>query len=83
MKITLKLYAMLGEYLPGPSRDNTAEIDIPEDLCVTALIEQLGIPPAMAHLVLINGVYVEPEMRPLQTLQPGDALAIWPPVGGG
>jgi len=83
MKITIKLYAMLGEYLPGPSSDNTAEMEIPEDQTVSRLIEQFGIPPAMAHLVLINGVYVEPEERLERRLQPGDALAIWPPVGGG
>jgi len=83
MNITIKLYAMLGEYLPVPSRDNTAGMDIPDDLSVTALIAQLGIPPAMAHLVLINGVYIEPEARLQRRFQPGDALAIWPPVAGG
>ena len=83
MNITIKLYAMLGEYLPVPSRDNTAGMDIPDDLSVAGLIERLGIPPAMAHLVLINGVYVEPEARAERRLEPGDALAIWPPVAGG
>jgi len=83
MNITIKLYAMLGDYLPGKSRDNIAEIDIPEDQTVAGLIEQIGIPPAMAHLVLINGVYVEPGARATQRLSPADALAIWPPVAGG
>jgi len=83
MNITIKLYAMLGDYLPGPSSNNATEIDIPEDQTVSSLIEQLGIPPAMAHLVLINGVYVEPGERGARILQAGDALAIWPPVAGG
>jgi len=83
MNITIKLYAMLGDYLPAPSRDHTTGLDVPDDLSVAGLIEQLGIPPAMAHLVLINGVYVEPEARQGRRLQPGDVLAIWPPVAGG
>ncbi len=83
MNITLKLYAMLGDYLPAPSRDHTTVMEIPDDLSVAGLIDRLGIPPAMAHLVLINGVYIEPGERPERRLQPGDALAIWPPVAGG
>jgi molybdopterin converting factor small subunit len=33
--------------------------------------------------VLVNGTYVEPAQRLTRRLQPGDTLAIWPPIAGG
>ena len=34
-------------------------------------------------LVLVNGVFVTPGQFATRVLEPGDVLAIWPPVGGG
>ena len=42
-----------------------------------------GLPDKMVHLVLVNGRYIAPEHRATEVLQPGDALAIWPPIAGG
>jgi molybdopterin converting factor small subunit len=47
------------------------------------LIERFNLPKKLVHLVLVNGVYVEPSQRMARTLEAGDALAIWPPVAGG
>lgn len=83
MKITLKLYAMLGDYLPSGAEDHAAEIEVAEDISPYQLIDQLKIPREMAHLVLLNGVYLEPEMRDHPAFKEGDTLAIWPPIAGG
>jgi len=40
-------------------------------------------PRELAHLVLLNGIYVAPEQRNLVSIKEGDVLAIWPPVAGG
>ena len=83
MKVTLKLYADLADYLPPGSRDNRVDIDVAEDESVAAILNQHRLPPRLTHLVLINGLFVPPEARPARTLQAGDHLAVWPPIAGG
>ena len=83
MKITLKLFASLGDLLPSEAKSNAIEIDIDETATLNEIIQRFRIPPKMAHLVLINGVYSYPAERDTATLKPGDVLAIWPPVAGG
>jgi molybdopterin converting factor small subunit len=84
MKITFKLFAMLTDYLPPEARvSNVMEIEAPADATVGQLIERFSLPPKLVHLVLVNGTYVEPAQRLTRRLQPGDTLAIWPPIAGG
>ncbi len=84
MKVTVKLYAFLGEYLPAVLTErNVAEIDVPEGAGISVVLEGLGVPAAMCHLVLVNGEYVAPGDRDSTVMEQGDALAVWPPVAGG
>ncbi|MEQ8234248.1 MAG: MoaD/ThiS family protein [Gammaproteobacteria bacterium] len=83
MKITLKMYASLAQFLPPEAVRNVVEIDIPDTCSVHEVIARYQVPRASAHLVLINGVYVEPEQRDAPLLRAGDVLALWPPVAGG
>jgi sulfur carrier protein ThiS len=84
MRITLKLYATLTDYLPAEARrDNALALDVAEPATIAAVIAPFGIPPRLTHLVLVNGVFVPPEARASRSLQEGDVLAIWPPIAGG
>ncbi len=83
MKITLKLFASLGEYLPDGAFRNKVDIEIPEDVPLNAIIDKYHVPREMAHLVLVNGVFTCEEDRDTLLLKEGDHLAIWPPVAGG
>ncbi len=84
MKITFKLFASLGEYLPPEARrDNRITLDVAPGTTITSIIEPLAMPPKSVHLVLINGAYVPPEERATRPLVAGDVLAIWPPIAGG
>lgn len=83
MKIRLKLYASLGAYLPEGVRDNTAELEISGRTTPQALIDRYRVPSRLAHLVLLNGVYLSPPQRREVAVNDGDTLAIWPPVAGG
>ena len=83
MKITLKLFASLAEFLPAGAFRNTIDIEIPADASLNAIIDLHRVPRDMAHLVLVNGVYVEADDRDSSLLKEGDSLAIWPPVAGG
>lgn len=83
MRITLKLYAMLGKFLPADARDNQIAIDVADGATVAAAFAAYNVPPEHCHLVLVNGVYIAPSERDGHVLQDGDALAAWPPVAGG
>lgn len=84
MKITFKLFAMLTDYLPREGRSgNVVEVEVPAGTTVGQLIERFALPPKLVHLVLVNGVYVEPAQRLARPLDEGDTLAIWPPIAGG
>lgn len=84
MKVTLKLFASLTDYLPPESKyTNIVELDIAPDTTIGQLVEQHRLPEKLVHLVLVNGTYIAPEKRALQNLLEGDVLAIWPPIAGG
>jgi sulfur carrier protein ThiS len=84
MKITLKLFASLTDYLPAESKyTNVVALDIAADATIGQLVEQFRLPPKQVHLVLVNGSYIAPDQRAAQTLREGDVLAIWPPIAGG
>jgi sulfur carrier protein ThiS len=81
--VTIKLYALLSQYLPPGAKENKAVIEVADDATVGAVIAALGLPLGHCHLVLLNGVFVPPDGRAATPVKDGDALAIWPPVAGG
>lgn len=84
MRITFKLYASLGEYLPADRRrGNEMTLDVPEGSTIEQVTAPYGLPPKLVHLVLVNGRYVAPADRATHALLPDDVLAIWPPIAGG
>ena len=83
MKIRIKLYAMLGAYLPEHAKKNEADIEISEGIFINEILSVVGDPLEQCHVVLANGVFVAPSERDRRSLKEGDALAIWPPVAGG
>jgi sulfur carrier protein ThiS len=84
MDITFKLFATLTDYLPPEARRaNQVTLALPDGATVLQAYTPFGLPDKMVHLVLVNGRYIAPEHRATEVLQPGDALAIWPPIAGG
>ena len=83
MKIVVKLFASLGEYLPPGAERNQTEMDLPDGITPSQLIEQLRVPAHMSHLVMVNGVFVPPSERATQALVEGQEIAMFPPVAGG
>jgi sulfur carrier protein ThiS len=84
VRMTLKLYASLTQYLPEACRRNHA---MPKELDAHATIDSilapLGMPPASIKLVVLNGVFVPPGERAVTHFADGDVLALWPPIAGG
>jgi sulfur carrier protein ThiS len=83
MKITVKLYATLGNYLPAGSKNNRVELDAAQGASVSEVLAPFALPPRLTHLVLVNGVFIPPEERAGSLLKDGDTLAVWPPIAGG
>lgn len=83
MRVTLKLFASLADYLPPGSRDNRVDLEVDAAATVADVIAGHQLPERLVHLVLVNGVYVAPADRAGHRLQAGDQLAVWPPIAGG
>lgn len=83
LELTFKLYASLAEYLPSEASRNIVTINVPASASVFDVLDRYRVPRESAHLVLINGVYVEPDDRDKPIFNNGDVLAVWPPVAGG
>lgn len=83
MKVKVKLFALLGKYLPEGSSNTEAELEVAEGATPADVAARLNLPEKDCHLVLVNGIYLEPGRRRDHALAEGDELAIWPPVAGG
>ena len=73
--IQIKLFATLREFMP-PSSDI---FGIEQGMSISELLEQLNLPPDKAKLIFINGVKADLT----STLEGGERIGIFPPVGGG
>ena len=84
MRITFKLSASLTQHLPAEARrSNQIPLDVAEGSTIAPIVEPVGLPEKLVHLVLVNGVYVPPAERLSYLPKDGDVLAIWPPIAGG
>ena len=83
MQINIEFYASLMKYLPPGKSRFRREVKVDDGLLLGRLIEQFHIPPQMAHIVLVNGRFVEAEQRGERVLVENDVVSIWPPVAGG
>jgi molybdopterin synthase sulfur carrier subunit len=83
MKIYIELYASLMPLLPPGTERFRREMTVDDSTTVQQLIDQLRIPPEQAHLVLLNGSFVNPGDRAARQLEENATLSVWPPVAGG
>lgn len=74
MNIRVKLFATLRE-----GRGKEVLLEVPEDVKVQSILDQLEIDKKDVAILLINGRDGKPE----QGLSENDLLSIFPPIGGG
>jgi molybdopterin converting factor small subunit len=83
MRITLKLFASLGQFLPAGAAANAIPVEVPAGATAHQVLDRFNVPRESVHLVLLNGVYLDAAARDQTPLQADDVLAAWPPVAGG
>ncbi len=84
IRVTLKLYATLAQYLPQRDRrTDEVAMDIPASATLADIVGRFGVPLGSCFLVLVNGVFLPPGERATTRFAAGDTIAIWPPVAGG
>ena len=79
--VQVKLFATL-RHLAGPPGLGIGQafpVELPTGATAAHLIEHLGLPPDEVKLLFVNGLTRTPD----DVLADGDALGIFPPVGGG
>jgi len=83
LKITLKLYATLGTFLPPGAERNAIQLDVADGATIGEVLALQNVPRETCHLILVNGVFSPPARAGEKELADGDTLAVWPPVAGG
>jgi sulfur carrier protein ThiS len=83
MQIKIEFYASLMQYLPAGKSRHRREVHVDAGLRLSRLIEHYHIPEKMAHIVLVNGHFVNPDKRGECELMENDVVSVWPPVAGG
>ena len=74
MKIEMRLFATLRE-----GRGKVIPMEVPEGAQVGEITDSLGIPREEIAILLVNGRDATVE----RVLAEGDAVSVFPPVGGG
>lgn len=76
MKVSVKAYAFLKEYLPDGGQTT---LEVPPGATIGDLSAMLGLPAERIHVIFRNNRHAERE----DPLQDGDHVAFFPPVAGG
>ena len=79
MKVKVRLFGTLGKKFPDHDPLNGFEVEIPKNVNVDNLIDQLDIPKSKIGLVSVQGRLVKAD----QTLKQGDCIRIYRPIFGG
>jgi sulfur carrier protein ThiS len=77
--IQVTAFATLAAFLPSPSCNGHAVLEIPDGSTLADVTRALGIPADLAVVGLVNGDGSE-HGRPLC---PGDVVTLFPPLVGG
>ena len=81
MKVTVKFFSSLMEYLPADAADNAVDIVQAGPVSPNQVLERYKIPEAEVQTMMVNGVFLPPAKRD-DPLSDGDTLTVWPALQG-
>jgi molybdopterin converting factor small subunit len=79
VRVEVRLFATLRQYLPSESRNESAVLDVPDGSSTRDVTRRLGIPVDLERVVLVNGRDTDPDAP----LTPHDVITLFPPLAGG
>lgn len=79
MKVLVKLFSVLRDYVPEYDPQKGIEAELPRGATVADLLGQMGIPTSKAPVVACNGHI----LKPADVLLEDSILHIFQPVAGG
>ena len=79
MKIYIKLYAGLANYMPDKKLDNLLVVDIKPNTTVYNLIKKLNLPAEKVKIIFLNNRHSNGD----EILEDNDRLGIFPLIAGG
>lgn len=79
MLVEVRLYSGLEKYVSNATYGKPIELDLPHGTTPKMLLDQLGIPQEQVFSILVNGTHRDRN----DSLEDGDRVALFPPVGGG
>lgn len=80
MKVKVKLFATLREYLPKDAVDYSIEVDVQEGTTIAQIFAGLSIP--LPHINLVNGIHKPVDTR-LKMADKEIIISAFPPIAGG
>ncbi len=82
MKITVKFFSSLMEYLPKNIEGNAVVLDESASITPNQILQRFHVPDAEVRTVMRNGVFLPLDARD-EKLEEGDVLTVWPAIQGG
>lgn len=79
MKVRVKLFATLSQYVKEVPPGAPFEVELPDGATLEDLLQQINIPAAEVKTIFVNGRAQDPSYA----LQPGDEVGVFPLIAGG
>jgi molybdopterin converting factor small subunit len=79
VKVRLRLFATLGQYLPPDADGDGVTLALPDGATLSTALGALRIPPAEEYVIVVNGAHRGRDAR----LADGDEVTLFPPLSGG
>jgi molybdopterin converting factor small subunit len=79
VKVTVRGFGAVRDYLPEHSGDNRVEIDVADGATVEDVVDALGLPRRLVYALLVDEV----QGRLDQRLEEGADVTLMPPFSGG
>jgi molybdopterin converting factor small subunit len=79
VKVRLRLFATLAQYLPSEADGDGVTLALPDGAVLSDALSALRVPAGEEYVIAVNGAHREGDAR----LADGDEVTLFPPLSGG